>query len=307
MSVKHQEHIPTIRDHLMARIAALGRRVAPRDAVPSGKRRNAPRAARRATEGRVLFVVGRVARRWTWGHTTARRAPNRRQKSTRSNDRVWSEYALALLAGALVALAAMPANADPAAGEQAFSDNGCTECHYTEGPARETSIAEQLAKGGPELWYAGSKFQAEWLGAWLQDPQPIRPRAYNAPNEPNPGDHPALGADDAGSVNEFLMTLVSDAVEAGVIEPKRSAKGRNIFTKKMPCTGCHQFPTRKKFTGGVSGPSLIGAGSRLNPDWIYAYLTNPDLFKPFKAMPTFSGLLSEKDIKAVSAYVANFE
>ena len=98
MSVKHQEHIPTIRDHLMARIAALGRRVAPRDAVPSGKRRNASSAARWATEGRVLFAVGRVARRLTWPHTTARRAPNRRQKSSRSNDRVWSKYALAGLA-----------------------------------------------------------------------------------------------------------------------------------------------------------------------------------------------------------------
>jgi len=39
----------------MARIAALGRRVAPRDAVPSGKRRNASSAATRATEGRDDF------------------------------------------------------------------------------------------------------------------------------------------------------------------------------------------------------------------------------------------------------------
>ncbi len=214
---------------------------------------------------------------------------------------------LALLAGALAVLAAAPAAADPAVGAQTFSDNGCTDCHYTQGPARETSIADQLAKTGPELWYAGSKFQAEWLAAWLQDPQPIRPRAYNASNEPNPNNHPALGADDATTVNEFLMTLVSDVVEAGVIKPKKGAKGRNIFTKKMPCTGCHQFPTKKKFTGGFSGPSLIGAGSRLNPDWIFAYLMNPDVFKPFKAMPTFSGLLSEKKIKAVAAYVAHFE
>ena len=59
------EHISTIRGHLMARIAALGRRVAQRDAVPSGKRRNASSASRRATEGRVLFAVGRVARRLT--------------------------------------------------------------------------------------------------------------------------------------------------------------------------------------------------------------------------------------------------
>jgi mono/diheme cytochrome c family protein len=75
----------------------------------------------------------------------------------------------------------------------------------------------------------------------------------------------------------------------------------------MPCTGCHQFPTKKKFSGGFSGPSLVGAGSRLNPDWIFAYLMDPEEFKPFKPMPTFSGLLSEKEIKAVARYVANFE
>jgi hypothetical protein len=44
----HLEHISIIHDHLMARIVALGRRVAPRDAVPSGKRRNASSATIRA-------------------------------------------------------------------------------------------------------------------------------------------------------------------------------------------------------------------------------------------------------------------
>ena len=55
---------------------------------------NASGATSRATEGRVLFVAGRVAGRLKWGHTTARPAPNRRQKSSLSNDRIWSESAL---------------------------------------------------------------------------------------------------------------------------------------------------------------------------------------------------------------------
>ena len=136
---------------------------------------------------------------------------------------------------------------------------------------------------------------------------PIRSLKYNSLTEDNPNDHPALGADDAVSVTGFLMGLTSDIVEAGLIKPKKHPKGKLIFVKKMPCSGCHQFPTKKKFTGGRSGPSLVGAGERLNHDWIYAYLMNTDTFKPVRMMPSFTGLLSEKEMKAVAAFVANFK
>ncbi len=214
--------------------------------------------------------------------------------------------ALVLVAAFLVALGG-GARADVAAGKAAFEAKECTACHYTEGPAREKTIDDVLAKKGPELWYAGSKFQNDWLQAWLQDPQPIRPMKFNSLTEENPGDHPKLAGGDAGAVTEFLMSLTSDVVEAGVIKPKKNPKGRLIFIKKMPCSGCHQYPgKKKKLTGGRSGPSLVNAKARLNPDWIYAYLRDPQVFKPVKAMPVFTGLLNEKAMKNVAAYVANF-
>ena len=101
---------------------------------------------------------------------------------------------------------------------------------------------------------------------------------YNSVTEENPGDHPVLAAGDAASVSEFLMSLTSSDIEAGVIKPKKNPKGKLIFIKKMPCSGCHQFPG-KKFMGGHSGPTLLNAGTRLNPDWIYAYLKNIDAYK----------------------------
>jgi mono/diheme cytochrome c family protein len=212
-----------------------------------------------------------------------------------------------VLATAFMVAAASAAQADAAAGQAAFEAQQCNACHYTEGPAKEKTIDDQLAKKGPELWYSGSKFQQEWLQGWLQDPQPIRPMKFNSLTEPNPGDHPALAADEAAAVTEFLMSLTSEEVEAGVIKPKKNPKGRLIFTKKMPCSGCHQYPGKKnKLMGGMSGPTLVGAKDRLNPDWIYAYLLKPTVFKPVKMMPVFVGLLSEKDMKNVSAYVANF-
>jgi mono/diheme cytochrome c family protein len=210
-------------------------------------------------------------------------------------------------AAVFLALSGAPAKADIAAGKAAFEANKCTACHYADGPAREKTIADQLAKKGPELWYAGSKFRAKWLGKWLKDPSPIRPMAYNSITDKNPGNHPKLKSKDAKSVTEYLMNLTSDAVKSGVIKPKKSAKGRLIFTKKMPCSGCHRFPTKKKYNGGLSAPSLVGAKKRLNPDWIYAYLKTPKIFKPVKAMPTFAGIMRDKDMKAVAAYVANFK
>jgi mono/diheme cytochrome c family protein len=211
------------------------------------------------------------------------------------------------LAAAFLFLAAPPGRADPAAGQALFEAQECQACHYTDGPAKEKTIEDQLAKKGPELWYAGSKFQQAWLDAWLQDPKPIRPLKYNTLAEENPGDHPKLAAEDAAAVTEFLMSLTSDVVEAGVIKPKNNPKGRLIFSKKMPCSGCHQFPSKKAFTGGRSGPTLVGAGTRLNPDWIFAYLKHTQEFKPVRMMPVFDGILSEKDMKAVAAYVASFE
>lgn len=63
--------------------------------------------------------------------------------------------------------AAASGRADPVAGEEIFQANDCQACHYTDGPAKEWTVADQLAKKGPELWYAGSKFQKPWLEEWL--------------------------------------------------------------------------------------------------------------------------------------------
>lgn len=196
--------------------------------------------------------------------------------------------------------------ADVAGGKALFEKQGCGDCHYTQGPAREKTIEDQLAKKGPELWYAGSKFNQPWLNAWLTQPTNIRLLKYNSLVDKNPGDHPVLSADDASQVADFLMSLTTDVVKAGVIKPRSHPRGKLIFKKKMPCAGCHQYVDRKKVLGGLSGPSLVGAGERLNPDWIYAYLAQPKVFKPVRMMPIFKGLLSPKDMKFVSAYVASF-
>ena len=215
---------------------------------------------------------------------------------------------LSVIAGAAVLLLT-PAGAwaDAAAGKAAFEANKCTECHYTDGPAKEKTIEDQLAKKGPELWYAGSKFNEKWLVGWLEKPEAIRPLAFNS-WDANKGDHPKLAGDDAKNVTAFLMSLTSDAVKKVKLKAKKGGKGKLIFTKKMPCSGCHQYPTKKKgIKGGLSGPSLVGAAARLNPNWIMAYMTDPKVFKPVKMMPVFAGILRDKDLKNVTQFVMSFK
>jgi hypothetical protein len=70
------------------------------------------------------------------------------------------------------------------------------------------------------------------------------------------------------------MGLTSPEVKAGVIKPAESAQAKAIFNKKMPCGGCHEYAVKGEKHGGKSGPSLVGASKRLNPDWVYAFLAN---------------------------------
>jgi mono/diheme cytochrome c family protein len=217
-----------------------------------------------------------------------------------------NDTTIAIIGAALLALASGAARADAAAGAKVFQAKKCQDCHYTAGPAKEKTIADQLAKKGPELWYAGSKFQKEWLGKWLQDPKPIRPLKYNSLTEKNPGGHPKLAGAEATDVTDFLMRLTAKDMKTGVVKPKANPKGRLVFTKNMPCSGCHQFPGQK-FTGGLNGPSLAKAGERLNPDWILAYLRDTRTFKPVRQMPIFAGVLNEKDMEAVAEYIATFK
>ncbi len=188
-------------------------------------------------------------------------------------------------------------------GKKAFETGKCASCHQIAGPASEKTIKDQLSKKGPELWYSGSKFKAGFLEKWLTNPQPIRPLAYNSLTERNRGGHPSLPAKEARDVAEYLMSLKSADVKAHGIQPKDTPKGRVMFIKKQSCYGCHTVNVKGKAVGGLTGPSLSSASERLNPDWIYAYLSNPKAFKPFKMMPVYTGIINDADMKELAAYV----
>jgi len=189
-------------------------------------------------------------------------------------------------------------------GRSIFRSRGCNTCHRTKRPSKAPTIEARLREKGPDLWYAGSRFRKSFLERWLAKPEPIRPMAYNSLTKRNSGRHPRLGPAEARKVASYLMTLRSPDVKPAGIKPKRTGRGRFVFTKKLGCYGCHLVKRGRKVVGGLTGPTLIGASKRLTADWIYAYLKNPEKFTPVSPMPFYRGLVSEKDLKTLAAFVA---
>lgn len=210
---------------------------------------------------------------------------------------------LGLVASAVLTISSVSL-AGNGAGKTLFESKKCTGCHAMERTAKNSTIDEQLSSKGPDLWYAGSKFKKDFLFEWLAAPRPIRPMEFNSLTKKNSGKHPMLDKKEAAEVTEYLMGLKSPDVKSSGIHPNQSLKGNFIFQKKLGCYGCHEYKQGAKTVGGLTGPSLVGVSKRLQPDWVYAYLSNPRAFTPVPDMPVYAGIIDEGELKTLAEYVA---
>ncbi len=183
---------------------------------------------------------------------------------------------------------------------KAIVDRECAGCHRL-GPPAASTFETLLDRRAPDLFYAGSKFRREWLVDWLQNPIPIRYSGVVYLNHlglEGGKDQIAidtvqscsakLDRDRAEAVTEHLMSLEDATMKTGLIEPGRKfskPKALRLFRKQLPCIGCHTVQWGKRVMGGVSGPNLADAGNRLNPDWVYARIENPQHWDPKTWMP----------------------
>ena len=191
-------------------------------------------------------------------------------------------------------------------GEQTFKAKKCADCHATSGPSKIASIEDWEKRKGPDLWYAGSKFNAAWLEKWLASPTPIRGVKWNT-LEPNTEKHPALGGKEGHEVTEYLMSLKDKDGAAGAAKQDVSKpRGKILFEKKQACYACHQVKGGSKILGGISGPTFVGAKDRLNPDFVAAYLKNQGKYDPKGRMPNFS-YLSDPDVAILAGYIKFLE
>lgn len=225
-------------------------------------------------------------------------------------------FSLLLAAGSVIAaltFAARPAPAEPAAGASAVPAS-CASCHALTKPENPT-VERLWTRQGPDLWYAGNKFNRDWLVGWLQNPTPIRPGGVIWFKHAKPGDprdtidtasvekHPAVDAANAQKVADALLQLKGEGlVTEGEFKPEgvNLTMGQMSFGKLRGCVSCHQD---KPGQGGLSGPELHDAGKRLRPDYVLAYTRDPQRFDRFIWMPRLT--LSEPDLQRLTGYIAS--
>jgi len=190
----------------------------------------------------------------------------------------------------------------------------CAGCHNLTGPASHT-LKELWARKAPDLFYAGNKYRAEWLAAWLQKPTRIRVagefyadhiRSGAKSDEVDPTTlepHPALSAADADTVTQALLRLKprDDLIAAEKIEPGSISKsmGEMAFDKFLGCMACHEI---EPGFGGASGPELYTAARRLQPGFIASYIRNPQAWDPRIWMP--NKRLSDPNIQKMVHYLS---
>jgi len=207
---------------------------------------------------------------------------------------------------------ALPAWA--ADGKALVQNNKCDSCHKMEGPAVKT-IAEVMKRKAPDLFYAGSKFNKDWLVGFLQKPTRIRPAGTVYRNNIKlEGDKDVvvepplcaskLSAADAGAVADYLMTLKDASMKTGVFKKEKFSKARAkiLMMKNEACNACHSFP---KKGGGLSCPTFEGIGARLNPDWMYSFIQDPQHWDPKIWMATRH--YDEQSLQLMVNYLASFD
>ncbi len=172
-----------------------------------------------------------------------------------------------------------------------LEDKKCDSCHRLN--------AEETGKNfaGPDLYYAGNKFQPEWLNTFLKQPEVIRPARFitnprSLKSDPeNPLPHPSFSEDEANALTKELLDL--KIAEQTSVTPEPLSKGQRAkikyqFERTFSCVSCHQsLNLAGKVRGGVSGPSLVNAGNRLQAKWVADWLSTPEAYTVKRRMPRY--------------------
>jgi mono/diheme cytochrome c family protein len=164
----------------------------------------------------------------------------------------------------------------------------CFDCHKFNG------FGGTLA---PDLSYEGSRAQRAWLISFLKSPQTLRPTLTFRMPQFNMTDQ------EARVIADYLGTAMQSLnVEPGPADmreytPDLAKLGKELYEVKYQCQSCHTIGS----TGGYVGPSLNNVGNWLRPQWIEAWLRNPQALDPQTIDPQLS--LSDKEVKALTAYL----
>lgn len=108
-----------------------------------------------------------------------------------------------------------------------------------------------------------------------------------------------VGIGSAALAAVLATSLATAAPKKPAAKPDLAA-GKKVFDT-MGCMGCHKVAGK----GQTSGPDLSHVGKEHDAVWLAKKIKDPKSTKKDSIMPPFGG--SDKDLKAVSAYLASLK
>ncbi len=198
-------------------------------------------------------------------------------------------------------------------GRRLLSELNCQGCHKLPGIERNAML-------GPDLTNVGNKASREWIYKWLKEPRTIVDKdgntvvnGYETEEEPR---MPKFRLDEAQlrALSGYLSAQRAKPVEPYKFDPRIvTAWSKNpelvsqgeIRFKQMFCSTCHSLAVTRagetKLIGGDIGPELTKVGSKVNPDWLVAWLRDPQAYLPHTRMSRYGW--SDEDLYKVTKYI----
>jgi nitric oxide reductase subunit C len=201
-----------------------------------------------------------------------------------------------------------------ARGRELLAQLNCQGCHKLGNVNRSTL--------GPDLSRVGDKVTREWIYKWLKEPRTVVDKDGNITvNGYENGPEPRmpkfrLTEEEIKTLSGYLSVQKAKPTEKYKISPAVVAawnkkpdllpQGELRF-RQMMCTTCHSLAVTRagetKMIGGEIGPELTKVGSKVNEEWLVAWLWNPESYLEHGNMPRYGW--TDEDLYKVSQYVMN--
>lgn len=202
-------------------------------------------------------------------------------------------------------------------GKRLFRDFGCYGCHKATG-MEDVTVGGTLPRRGPSLKGLPGKTTADWTYRWIWDPKQFRPstrmpRFFGQDNNKSGADEAREQAELAGIV-AYLWTF-GDAPKHPRLLGGDAARGRTVV-ESVGCTACHRVEDppavdpadERRVVERVAGtmlrnhgPELSRIGLKTTPEWIAAWVADPQAHSPGSRMPSLR--LSDRERADVAAYL----
>jgi mono/diheme cytochrome c family protein len=198
-------------------------------------------------------------------------------------------------------------------GRKLLGELNCQACHRLPGIERPAML-------GPDLTNIGAKVSREWIYKWLKEPRTIVDKdgnvtvdGYETEEEPRMPKFRLTEAELRG-LSAYLSVQKANAIVPYKIDervvaawsknPELISQGETRF-RQMFCSTCHSLAVTRagetKLIGGDIGPELTKVGSKVNPDWLIAWLRDPQGYLPHTRMPRYDW--SDEDLYKVTQYI----